>query len=311
MLGGGFGRRLPFTFDYVDLARARRQGDVARAGEDDLDARERHPARLLPRRGDVASRRRAGRERRAARRALELHRRRQRRGGVHAVRDRREERRREEGRASDPARASGGRCSTRSTASSRSRSSTRWRTPPARIRSSSGAGCSATSRASRRRSRRRRRCPAGARRSRRAKGAASPSARASAPSSAEVVHVAVSPEGPLKVLNVYAAVDCGDVVNLDSATAQVEGGIIFALSAALLSEITIANGRVVREELPRLPDDPHRRRAERRPRRSSAPMRRSAGSASRACRRWRRRWRTRSTPRPAFACASCRSRRRR
>jgi isoquinoline 1-oxidoreductase beta subunit len=61
----------------------------------------------------------------------------------------------------------------------------------------------------------------------------------------EVVHVAVSPEGRLKVLHVYAAVDCGDVVNLDSATAQVEGGIIFALSAALLSEITIAQGRVV------------------------------------------------------------------
>jgi len=62
---------------------------------------------------------------------------------------------------------------------------------------------------------------------------------------AEVAHVAVSPEGRLKVLNVYAAVDCGDVVNMDSATAQVEGGIIFALSAALLSEINIEQGRVV------------------------------------------------------------------
>ena len=62
---------------------------------------------------------------------------------------------------------------------------------------------------------------------------------------AEVVHVAVSPEGTLKVLNVYAAIDCGDVVNLDGATAQVEGGIIFALSAALLSEITIDQGRIV------------------------------------------------------------------
>jgi len=62
---------------------------------------------------------------------------------------------------------------------------------------------------------------------------------------AEVVHVAVSAEGRLKVLNVYAAVDCGDVINMDSATAQVEGGIIFALSAALLSEITIKDGRVV------------------------------------------------------------------
>jgi isoquinoline 1-oxidoreductase beta subunit len=62
---------------------------------------------------------------------------------------------------------------------------------------------------------------------------------------AEVVHVDVSPEGRLKVLNVYAAVDCGDVVNVDGATAQVEGSIVFALSAALLSEITFAQGRVV------------------------------------------------------------------
>lgn len=62
---------------------------------------------------------------------------------------------------------------------------------------------------------------------------------------AEVAHVAVSPAGRLKVLHMYAAVDCGDVVNLDTATAQIEGGIIFALSAALLGEITIKEGRVV------------------------------------------------------------------
>src|SRR5262245_43640304 len=61
----------------------------------------------------------------------------------------------------------------------------------------------------------------------------------------EVVHVAVSPEGKLQVKHVYAAVDCGDIINLDGARAQIESGIIFALSAALLSEITIANGRVV------------------------------------------------------------------
>jgi isoquinoline 1-oxidoreductase beta subunit len=62
---------------------------------------------------------------------------------------------------------------------------------------------------------------------------------------AEVAHVAVSPEGKLRVRAVYAAVDCGDVVNPDSAAAQAEGGIIFGLSAALLGEITIGNGRVV------------------------------------------------------------------
>ncbi len=48
-----------------------------------------------------------------------------------------------------------------------------------------------------------------------------------------------------QVKQVYAAVDCGDVVNTDTAAAQVEGGIIFGLSAALLGAITIANGAVV------------------------------------------------------------------
>ncbi len=62
---------------------------------------------------------------------------------------------------------------------------------------------------------------------------------------AEVAHVSVSPAGRLKVLHMYAAVDCGDVVNLDTATAQIEGGIVFALSAALLGEITIKDGGMV------------------------------------------------------------------
>ena len=57
--------------------------------------------------------------------------------------------------------------------------------------------------------------------------------------------MAVAPDGTLRVKHVYAVVDCGDVVNPDSALAQVEGGIIFGLSAALLGEITIERGRVV------------------------------------------------------------------
>ena len=62
---------------------------------------------------------------------------------------------------------------------------------------------------------------------------------------AQVAHVAVSPEGTLRVRHVHAVVDCGDIVNLDTAKAQVEGGIIFGLSAAMVGEITIAEGRVV------------------------------------------------------------------
>ncbi len=61
----------------------------------------------------------------------------------------------------------------------------------------------------------------------------------------EVAHVAVSPEGTLTVKTIHAAVDCGDVVNTDTATAQVEGGIMFGLAAAWLGAITIAGGKVV------------------------------------------------------------------
>ena len=62
---------------------------------------------------------------------------------------------------------------------------------------------------------------------------------------AQVAHVAVSRQGKLRVRNIYAAVDCGDVVNTDSAAAQIEGGVIFGLSAAMVAEITIGEGRVV------------------------------------------------------------------
>jgi isoquinoline 1-oxidoreductase beta subunit len=61
----------------------------------------------------------------------------------------------------------------------------------------------------------------------------------------EVAHVSVSPDGLLKVNTVYAAIDCGDVVNLDTATAQVEGGIMFGLAAAWMGAITINEGKVV------------------------------------------------------------------
>jgi isoquinoline 1-oxidoreductase subunit beta len=61
----------------------------------------------------------------------------------------------------------------------------------------------------------------------------------------EIAHVAVDPDGTLQVKQVWAAVDCGDVVNTDTATAQVEGGIMFGLSAAMLGAITIESGKVV------------------------------------------------------------------
>jgi isoquinoline 1-oxidoreductase beta subunit len=61
---------------------------------------------------------------------------------------------------------------------------------------------------------------------------------------AQVAEVAVSPEGAIRVHRVVCAVDCGVAVNPDSVIAQMEGGIVFGLSAALKGEITIEEGRV-------------------------------------------------------------------
>ncbi len=55
----------------------------------------------------------------------------------------------------------------------------------------------------------------------------------------------VSVEGTsIRVRRVVAAVDCGVVVNPDIVRAQVEGGIVFGLSAALFQQITLSGGRV-------------------------------------------------------------------
>jgi isoquinoline 1-oxidoreductase beta subunit len=62
---------------------------------------------------------------------------------------------------------------------------------------------------------------------------------------AEVAEVSLSANGKPRVHRVVVAVDCGTVINPDVVRAQMEGGVGFALSAALYSEITIERGRVV------------------------------------------------------------------
>lgn len=61
---------------------------------------------------------------------------------------------------------------------------------------------------------------------------------------AQIADVAVAPDGTVRVPRVVCAVDCGTVVNPDQVEAQMEGGITFGASAALLNEITLAAGRV-------------------------------------------------------------------
>ena len=60
----------------------------------------------------------------------------------------------------------------------------------------------------------------------------------------QIAEVSVSDDGEVRVQRVVCVFDCGQVINPDSIHAQLEGGVVFGLSAVLHGEITIANGRV-------------------------------------------------------------------
>ena len=62
---------------------------------------------------------------------------------------------------------------------------------------------------------------------------------------AEIAEVTVAKDGQVRVQRVVCAVDCGRTVNPDTIKAQIEGGIIFGITAALYGEITLEKGRVV------------------------------------------------------------------
>src|SRR6202035_4900194 len=59
---------------------------------------------------------------------------------------------------------------------------------------------------------------------------------------AQVAEVEVSKNGAVRVRRVVCAVDCGTVVNPDTVEAQIQGAIIFGLTAALYGEITLKDG---------------------------------------------------------------------
>jgi isoquinoline 1-oxidoreductase beta subunit len=60
----------------------------------------------------------------------------------------------------------------------------------------------------------------------------------------QVVDVAVTPEKAVKVERIVAVIDCGQAINPQQVRAQLEGAIVFALSAAMAGEIIIENGAV-------------------------------------------------------------------
>ena len=61
---------------------------------------------------------------------------------------------------------------------------------------------------------------------------------------AQVVEVEVDAQGAVRIERVTCALDCGQIVNPDTVRAQLEGGVVFGLSAVLAGEITIADGRI-------------------------------------------------------------------
>ncbi|MDR6376215.1 isoquinoline 1-oxidoreductase beta subunit [Paraburkholderia caledonica] len=76
------------------------------------------------------------------------------------------------------------------------------------------------------------------------------------------VEVTVSNEGVVSADRVVCAVDCGLAVNPDTIDAQIQGGVIFGLSAALYGGVPIKNGRVVQSNFNdyrvlRIDDIPH------------------------------------------------------
>ncbi|WP_339671487.1 molybdopterin cofactor-binding domain-containing protein [Dasania marina] len=63
-------------------------------------------------------------------------------------------------------------------------------------------------------------------------------------SKAAVVDVTINAEGKLSLDKVFIVIDCGTVINPDVVRAQLEGGVAYALTNALHSEITVKDGKV-------------------------------------------------------------------
>jgi isoquinoline 1-oxidoreductase beta subunit len=66
---------------------------------------------------------------------------------------------------------------------------------------------------------------------------------------AEVAEVSIQKDA-IRVHRVVVAVSCGTALNPDSVAAQMEGSVVYGLSAALRGEITFAKGAAVQDNFP-------------------------------------------------------------
>ena len=62
---------------------------------------------------------------------------------------------------------------------------------------------------------------------------------------AAVAEVVVDSDGAVRVRRLVTAVDAGLVINPDTLAAQIEGGMLYGLTAVLHGDISVANGRIV------------------------------------------------------------------
>jgi isoquinoline 1-oxidoreductase beta subunit len=67
---------------------------------------------------------------------------------------------------------------------------------------------------------------------------------------AQAVEVSIENENHLKIHRISAAVDSGEIINPEIARSQIEGGIIYGLTAALFGKISLDKGRVVQNNFP-------------------------------------------------------------
>jgi len=63
----------------------------------------------------------------------------------------------------------------------------------------------------------------------------------------QVAEVTVSTDGEMTVDRIVCVVDCGNLINPSTAESQVEGAIVFGLSAARYSKLTVENGVVLED----------------------------------------------------------------
>jgi isoquinoline 1-oxidoreductase beta subunit len=70
---------------------------------------------------------------------------------------------------------------------------------------------------------------------------------------AACAEISIDAAGKLKVHRIVAATDCGHAVNPQQIEAQIEGSFVYGLSAALMQEITIRDGKVEQENFDSYP----------------------------------------------------------